>query len=475
MKVWGAVMSLILLTLEAGAASGSLGFGSDERIVGTYYFYWYDWNTSLHFYVGGKDALTHHPPDIRDVSYASVAWHKGQLRDMMEAGIDFVLPVFWDDRTNRFWSVKGLRKLVEAEKDLVAQGLHPPKIGMFFDTTALMVEYRHSGHPGDRPNLSTQEGKELFYGMIYDFYSEVPSELWARIDGSAIVWLYSSGWVKDYDQSLVSYVRERFAEDFNSTIFIVKERSWNLNADMEYGWGGALGPILLDVSAIGPGFDNEGAVRCYGQHPLRRDRLDGIAYREDWERALRSGSNIVVIETWNELHEGTEICETEELGRLYIDITANYSRAFKEGTWNRSLKELDSLILFTPDTLLGSPGEVVPLNITLVNRGWRSWPDHLDLGLFWLNLDSREHSRNDLIRLNFSKRLLQGERYMKNLRVKLPDYPGRYRVIVSTSYLNKRPEISAVVVEPLAAYVFCLLPALSLIRRATHPLRYGGS
>jgi len=464
LKMWVAVISLVFLSVAAGAADDSLSFGSEERIVGTYYFYWYDWNTSLHFYVGGKDALTHHPPHIQDMSYASVAWHRSQLRDMMEAGIDFVLPVFWGDRTNVFWSVEGLRKLAEAERDLVTQGFHPPRIGMFFDTTALMIEYRLSGHSGDKPNLSNQEGKELFYGMIYEFYSQVPPELWARIDGSAIVWLYSSGWVKDYDQSLVSYVRERFANDFNSTVFIVRDRSWSLNTDMEYGWGAALSPVLLDVSAIGPGFDNEGAVRCYGQHPLRRDRLGGIAYREDWERALRAGSNVVVIETWNELHEGTEICETNELGRLYIEITANYSRMFKEDSWNRSLKELDSLILFTPDALLGSPGESVPLNITLVNRGWRSWPDHIDIGLFWLNLDSREHSQNDLIRLNFSRRLFLGERHMEIVQLRLPSYPGRYRVLISTSYLNRRPEISAVVTEAMAAYLFCLLPALVVIR-----------
>ncbi len=40
--------------------------------------------------------------------------------------------------------------------------------------------------------------------------------------------------------------------------------------------------------------------------------------------------NIVMIETWNELHEGTDICETREYGRQYIDMTAKYSVMFKE-------------------------------------------------------------------------------------------------------------------------------------------------
>jgi len=442
------VLLALLVTAVHTASAGPSTFRSDEKIVGTYYFYWYDWNANVHIYCGNKDSLTHHPPDIQSFSYANTAWHRRELVDMMDAGIDFLLPVYWGDRSDIFWAIGGLDRLVEAELGLVAEGRAPPKIGMFFDTTALMVDYQLSGHPGDKPDLTAHEGKELFYGMIRDFYSHVPADLWARMDGAAVVWLYSSGWVKAYDQSLVDYVRRKFADDFNSTIFIVREHSWNLKTEMEYSWGAALGPVLRDVTAIGPGFDNAGAVNCYGQSPLFRDRLRGFAYRDDWERALRSASNIVVIETWNELHEGTGICETVELGRLYIDITADYSRKFKEGSWNRSLQEMDSLIVLKPQTLTGPPAEPIDLTVTIVNQGWRSWPERLDLGLFWLNLDHRNRSKTEVVTIRFPDRILTGQRYEEKISLMLPAFPGRYRILISASYLGKRLELEAIVGEP---------------------------
>jgi len=38
-----------------------------------------------------------------------------------------------------------------------------------------------------------------------------------------------------------------------------------------------------------------------------------------------------MIETWSEFHEGTEICETKEYGRQYIELTRKYSDMFKKG------------------------------------------------------------------------------------------------------------------------------------------------
>src|SRR5690349_17824794 len=58
-------------------------FRSSDRIVGTYYFYWYDFESKTHIIDhDGTDALTTHPIDLRTVSWKSVAWHKRQLEDM---------------------------------------------------------------------------------------------------------------------------------------------------------------------------------------------------------------------------------------------------------------------------------------------------------------------------------------------------------------------------------------------------------
>jgi len=66
------------------------------------------------------------------------------------------------------------------------------------------------------------------------------------------------------------------------------------------------------------------------------DRRKGKFYEENWEKFLRSPSNFVMIETWNELHEGTEICETQEYGRQFIELTRKYVDQFKHGEEQRS-------------------------------------------------------------------------------------------------------------------------------------------
>lgn len=84
------------VNLSAKDFAGSKSFGAHDHIVGTYYFYWYDIYSQSHIINGGgTDALTDHPVTLDDFSYKSVHWHKKELADMIVAGIDVVLPVFW--------------------------------------------------------------------------------------------------------------------------------------------------------------------------------------------------------------------------------------------------------------------------------------------------------------------------------------------------------------------------------------------
>jgi hypothetical protein len=66
--------------------------------------------------------------------------HRRELTDMLAAHIDIVLPVYWGSTSEKFWSITGLQKLVQAEQAMLLDGLAPPKIGMFYDTTALQQQ-----------------------------------------------------------------------------------------------------------------------------------------------------------------------------------------------------------------------------------------------------------------------------------------------------------------------------------------------
>jgi hypothetical protein len=113
------------------------------------------------------------------------------------------------------------------------------------------------------------------------------------------------------------------------------------------------------------------------------DRRGGAFYEEQWLKFLRRPSNFVMVETWNEWHEGTDVAESKEYGRQYIDVTRKYSDRFKQG-WrpplpksqynnaksvsitlgatnqDRGLKQIDNDDgLTTPVTLGGRPARAV--------------------------------------------------------------------------------------------------------------------
>ncbi|MCC7476329.1 MAG: DUF5010 domain-containing protein [Pirellulales bacterium] len=306
-------------------------FAATDRIVGTYYFYWYDAPSKDHvWYEDGGDMLTTHPPTLKEFSYKSLAWHKQQLRDMAAAGIDFVLPVFWGApseqaaQANLHWSYEGIPVLVKAREELLKEGVNPPRIGLFYDTSTLQYNQWHY-----HADLTTDYGRQWFYATIRDFFSMVPPEHWAMLDSQPIVLLYAAAFAKNHDQTAIDFAKEQFAKEFaGRTPYIAPEVSWKVTADSKVAWGGALGLKQPGISSLGPGYDHS-AVR--GREPLVVDRRGGQFYEEQWKKFLEKPSNMVVIETWNEFHEGTDIAESREYGRQGIELTRNYVDQFKAG------------------------------------------------------------------------------------------------------------------------------------------------
>lgn len=312
-------------------------FSTGQKIVGTHYFYWYDY-PKQHFYDNAArtdDALQDHFVNPEIVSFRSIEWHKQELDDIAAAGIDFILPVYWGAPDNYFrkgisFSIEGLPPLQRAIEEREREGKLSTKIGLFYDTSTLLPGVRGEKRT-ERYDLTAEDGKDIFYRTIRDFFYQIEPGNWACIDGRPIVVLYGSGFVKRHDQSTVDYVYQKFAEDFHGIKpYIIKDNSWQFESDATTQWGAALtGPYMYDrVAQIGPGY-NDSAVP--GRSTPIRDREDGDFYRLGWNKILHEEIDIVIIETWNEMHEGTDICASLELNRDYIELTAKYSKAFKAG------------------------------------------------------------------------------------------------------------------------------------------------
>ncbi len=134
--------------------------------------------------------------------------------------------------------------------------------------------------------------------------------------------LYVSAFASKWNDDLAEVLRKRFADRFDGERpFVVADASWGeIGQDATTAWGAALfGPKLFPrVAQIGPGYDDSAVP---GRHTPLRDREDGAFYRYSWHAAIASHPELVLIETWDEMHEGTEICRTVETGTRYLDLT----------------------------------------------------------------------------------------------------------------------------------------------------------
>jgi len=382
-------------------------FSSTEHIVGAYYFVWYQNNEYTDLEGDGRDAddnyrwepLPSNPCDM------SVAWHKKEIKDMMEALIDVVLVDTWSP--SWFWN--SLNNLVTAINELKAEGYEPPKLALFYDTPLL------SGPARDLTN-STDLG--YFYNIIKQFYDVVPDSLRAKIDGQPLLLFFmpynypAARWVDYWDANTFAYVKQNFLNDFAQTPYILtcdhlhgdSYGSWNgvdkdgtlqdvsSVTDGEFRWFASLGdsdgPLVLPKTvSISPGYWFVSNLHPDPTYPSstypKAYRHSGARYTSDWTIANnnRSGRFLVIIETWNELFEGTNISESttttsypdqgaDSWGsdpRLYIDITAQYAKS-----WNDNI---DFNCMFIDDSISTTmvAGSVYNATITVRNIGDEKW------------------------------------------------------------------------------------------------------
>jgi len=276
--------------------AGSKSFTAKDRIVGTYFFYWYDIYTKEHIIDGdGTDALTTHPPTLEDFSYKSVRWHKQQLAIWRRRALTWRSWCFGVRRrnTNQHWLALELCRFEAAGGS--ARGIAPARqetarIGLFYDTSTL--QWNHWGYHTD---LTTDFGTRFFFATVRDFFSCIPPRHWAMIEGKPIVLLYASAFAKKWDQGFIDYTKAEFPKQFGGRVpWIAPQDSWGVKGDNTCAWGGALAFRNPGIGEIGPGYDHSAVP---GREPLVREREGGKFYEESWLKFLRRPSNFVMIET----------------------------------------------------------------------------------------------------------------------------------------------------------------------------------
>ncbi len=96
------------------------------------------------------------------------------------------------------------------------------------------------------------------------------------------------------------------------------------------------------VATVMPGYDDS---RLRGNSHVIRERNNGNYYRAGWDTAMSYNAQAVIITSWNEWFEGSQIEPAESYGSLYLDITAAKVQEYKrsgfadqnfENTWKRA-------------------------------------------------------------------------------------------------------------------------------------------
>ena len=335
---------LVLLLVGPGPAVADDASAAGRRVF-SYFYYWYEpRRTDDPRIVESHELLGLHFPAEKPGDWRSAAWFKQQLRDMQQAGVDVALAVYWGDGLyeSTTWSTAGLGPLVQALDELDAAGEAHPRLGLFFDTYVLQ------GAP-----LAEPDRRSWFAEQLLGFFRRVPERHRATQDGRPIVWLYYSDFANSFDQQTFDRLGDALEAELGARPFWVAEASWrwttwtDLNGqrhfdrarpiqfDALYRWGGAFRDTLFvkqpwPLASVGPGYDDT-RIHSRGDRRFDRQRESGCFYARNWRRAQLHDARWVVIETWNELYEGSAVAETREWKREYLDATAAYSAAFKQG------------------------------------------------------------------------------------------------------------------------------------------------
>ena len=310
------------------------GFRASDRLVMTYFYYWYEPRDL------GHPSLNLHPPAGASFDWRDIGWYERQLADMAAAGVDVVLPVSWGDRFA--WSTEGLRPLVAARERLLGKGIRPPAIGLFLDSNLysyLMAERRDPR----LTDLRTGPGLATYAAYVADFFERIPACHRARFDDRPLAFLWrpdtEDGHVLRFDGGTFPALYAALEQRLGQRPYLIRERTWDEYGakngfvpatDGQFAWGAALaGPLRAGATiAVGPGYDDR---LVEGRTGLTRAPNGGQTYASDLQAALTSGAPWLLLETWNELWEGTAIAETRETGRTYLDLTRRYTRLFHQG------------------------------------------------------------------------------------------------------------------------------------------------
>lgn len=297
------------LPAEKIRALGSVKFETrrrPEKRVLAFYYPWY--GPGIHWDPKNHNAATHTPRlglyDSRDEKVI-----RRHLEWAREAGVDGFISSWWGRGDFTDQATRTLVEIAEREK---------------FQVTAY--------------HEAAEDEKQLAEDLAYLVKKYGSSPAWLKVDGKPVIFLYV--------RVAAKFSPAAFAKVRGSAVLMMD----TLDVTLARAGGGmhTYNPVFEDPARLGrqyealrvasdvhgfvfaatvvPGFDN----RYVDPKPAIRDREGGRLYERFWEAAVASDPDWILVCSWNEWHEGSEIEPSVELGDAYLKKTAAWSRAWKK-------------------------------------------------------------------------------------------------------------------------------------------------
>ena len=309
-----------------------------QKKIFTFYYAWYGnpFGPSAHDSWGIVDADTLSassnyplmgPYDSRDESVV-----RAHMAMMKQAGIDGVIIE---------WSRKDLTYVLdiahEYELETSIYGIGGSNFNEYVDWTEQNIQ-KYRGHPSfmhgdDQPILfiwSIPGSLEPVQGP--EFWTEVFDEVESRI-GPIIV--CGDNLEPEFDEVFewnhfylfleFFLYEEYYTEAVDSMMFRVPGDTDSL---FDYVYANETIQVFLKPISftIAPGYDDT-LIRYPGD---KLDRDDDELFRALWDTALRLDPHSIILSTWNEWYEGTDIEPSREHGFKYLEMTREYVEQYKQ-------------------------------------------------------------------------------------------------------------------------------------------------
>lgn len=384
---------------------------------GTFFFYWYEAPGSN----ADPNQMPFHPYGLISdpwsgynggyYSILNTYWWEQELTDLRLAGLDTAALICWGDHPNNQstgFKTSSLPTTLVPALDRAGSGV---KISMFDDTTSQSCEWNWANGRNYYPTIPMPLSDQSLWVYFYDrkikpFFQAIPQRHWATHNGQPleaggrpIIITYSAAWFSDVGTMggpLYQWVKDRFAADFrdanNNPIvpWLIHERSWFTGsagsvADGRYSWGAATnngnrnGISGFEVVNIGAGYDDT-RIRTPG---LVANRSDGGRLLDSFYQRSSYSADLLMLETWNELWEGTPIQRCKDYPRSTggtLPETFYMDRLRRMIAGSAGLRPYDATFLRTWRLPAQAKASSV-ISITVRNDGALPWlPGEVTLG-----------------------------------------------------------------------------------------------